>query len=57
MALDAGENVGEILEGFDAARRLARRHQGVEAREACSTLDVVDEEVVLSSERHGLLGG
>ena len=42
VILHASEDGGEILEGVDAAR-LARRHQRVQACDACSALDVVDE--------------
>jgi hypothetical protein len=48
VILHASEDVGEILQGIDAAR-LARRDERVEAREALSALDIVDEEVVLSA--------
>jgi hypothetical protein len=51
VILDAGEDVGEILEGIDPAR-LARRHQRLQARKALSAIDVVDEEVVLATEGH-----
>jgi hypothetical protein len=50
VILDAGEDVGEVLEGVDAAS-LACRDERVEALEARAALDVVDEEVVLAAER------
>src|SRR5579883_3069881 len=51
MILHASEDVGEILEGVDAAR-LAGRDERVETRDVRAALEVVDEEVVLAAEGH-----
>jgi hypothetical protein len=55
VILDAIEDVGEVLEGVDAACP-APGHERVQARDACSALDVVDEEVVLAAERNSKSG-
>jgi hypothetical protein len=46
---DAGQDVGEVLEGIDAAS-LAGGDQRVEACDVASGIGVADEEVVLATE-------